>query len=255
MPFFFSIPSRCRLCRGLEYFVSEKLDGVRGRWTGEHLETRNGHRISAPAWFTAGWPEIPMDGELWIAGGRFEEVSGIVRRQAPADAEWRRVKFMVFDLPAHPGTFAERVAAMQALRDVPPWLVVIDQFRVADARELDRRLAEIVANGGEGLILHHQDNRYAAGPSRGLLKYKPWQEGEAKVVAHVPGKGKYAGLVGALLVETDDGRRFRVGSGLADADRAAPPPLGAHIVYRYNGVTENGLPRFPRFVQEVEEEE
>lgn len=136
MPFFFSIPSRCRPCRGLEYFVSEKLDGVPGRWTGEHLETRNGHRISAPAWFTAGWPEMPMDGELWIAGGRFEEVSGIVRRQAPADAEWRRVKFMVFDLPAHPGTFAERVAAMQALRDVPPWLVVIDQFRVADAREL-----------------------------------------------------------------------------------------------------------------------
>src|SRR3546814_11633439 len=52
-----------------QYLVSEKLDGVRGRWDGRQLWTRGGLPVSAPAWFTAGWPAIPMDGELWKIGG------------------------------------------------------------------------------------------------------------------------------------------------------------------------------------------
>lgn len=237
------------------YLISEKLDGVRGRWTGEHLETRNGNRIHAPTWFTAGWPAVPLDGELWIARGRFEDISGIARKLDPIDAEWRQVKFMVFDLPAHAGPFAERLEAMRAVitaADVAS-LVVIEHFRVHDTSELDARLHEVVDAGGEGLMLHHQDNRYIAGTSPGLLKYKPWQEGEAVVVAHLPGQGKYQGMTGALLVETADGRKFRVGSGLSDAERAAPPPVGARIVYRHTGLTEKGLPRFPRFVRVKEE--
>lgn len=240
-----------------EYFVSEKLDGVRGRWTGEHLETRNGNRIQAPAWFTHGWPKEPLDGELWIARGRFEDISGIARRQQPADADWRQVTFMVFDLPAHPGPFAERLETLRAViaaADVP-WLVGIEQFRVNSTAELDARLQAIIDTGGEGLILHHRDNRYAAGPSSGLLKYKPWQEGEAIVRAHLPGKGKYEGLTGALLVETADGRQFRVGSGLSGADRAAPPAIGSRIIYRHNGLTRNGLPRFPRFIRQVKDKD
>ena len=48
-----------------------------------------------------------------------------------------------------------------------------------------------------------------------------------------------------------DGRRFRIGSGLTEAQRRAPPPLGAWITYRYNGVNpRSGLPRFARFLRE-----
>jgi len=61
------------------YWVSEKLDGVRGHWDGETLYTREGNFIDPPTWFTAGWPDVPMDGELWIGRGSFDEVSGIVR--------------------------------------------------------------------------------------------------------------------------------------------------------------------------------
>ncbi len=69
----------------------------------------------APAWFTAGWPAEPMDGELWVGRGRFEEALSTVRRQTPMDDAWRRVRFMVFDLPAHPGRFTERIQAYQKL--------------------------------------------------------------------------------------------------------------------------------------------
>ena len=234
-----------------QYWVSEKLDGVRGRWDGEHLWTRGGHRINAPAWFTRGWPAVPMDGELWMGRGHFERTSAIVRTARPGDADWRDMRFMVFDLPAHPGAFEARLVALR--RGVQAagiaWLRAVPQVRVADARALEHRLDEVEARGGEGLMLHHRDSTYRNGRSEWLLKYKRHDDAEARVVAHLPGKGKYEGMTGSLLVERADGVRFRLGSGLSDAQRAEPPPLGAWVTYRHDGFTSKGLPRFARFLR------
>lgn len=233
------------------YFVSEKLDGVRARWDGHALWTRGGHRIATPPGFVQGWPDVPMDGELWIARGRFDDVSGIVRRAQPDPAAWAPVRFMVFDLPAHPGPFTGRVAAMRTMvaRADHPQLRMIAQTRLASRAALDARLAEVVVAGGEGLMLHHADARYGVGRSNALLKLKPHDDAEARVVAHAPGKGKYAGMLGALVVEHHDGRRFRIGTGFTDAQRTDPPPPGSWVTYRYNGLTSTGLPRFARFMR------
>ncbi len=234
-----------------DYYVSEKLDGVRGHWDGRTLWTRGGHRIEVPDWFTAGWPAVPMDGELWIGRGRFEETSGIVRTLGGAHPGWRDIRFMVFDLPAHEGTFQQRLTAMQALlaaADVV-WLQAVEQATVADAAALQRRMQAVVDAGGEGLMLHHRDSRYRAGRSDGVLKLKPFQDAEARVVGYTGGRGKYTGMLGALVVERADGLRFRIGSGLTDALRANPPPLGTHVTYRYNGHTAAGVPRFARYLR------
>ena len=233
------------------YWVSEKLDGVRAHWDGHALWTRAGNRIEVPAWFTRGWPRQALDGELWGGRGSFETTSGTVRSHPPDDAGWRRLRFMVFDLPSHPGGFSQRLGAIQALLEPSPatTLALIPQRRIADTATLHRHLQAIVAAGGEGLMLHHQDNRYSAGRSDGLLKLKPWDDAEARVVAHLPGKGKYGGMLGALLVERDDGARFRIGSGFKDAERAMPPAIGSLVTYRYNGLTAKGLPRFARFLR------
>ena len=234
-----------------QYWVSEKLDGVRGRWDGEHLWTRGGHRINAPAWFTHGWPVVQMDGELWIGRGQFERTSATVRTARPEDTYWRDMRFMVFDLPAHPGPFEARLVALR--REVRgagvPWLRAVPQVRVADARALEQRLDEVEARGGEGLMLHHRDSIYRNGRSELLVKYKRHDDAEARVIAYLPGKGKYEGMVGSLLVERADGVRFRLGSGLSDAQRAEPPPLGAWVTYRHDGFTSKGLPRFARFLR------
>lgn len=234
-----------------EYWISEKLDGVRGHWDGHRLVTRGGHPVPAPDWFTAGWPAQPMDGELWLGRGRFAEVSGIVRSQDAGDAAWRQVRFMVFDLPADPGPFQMRVMHMRELvADAGvAWLQPITQFRVDSADHLDARLDAVVAAGGEGLMLHHRDSRYRAGRSEHLLKYKPYQDAEARVVGHTAGTGKYTGMLGALIVERPDGLRFRIGTGFSDAERAEPPPVGSWVTYRYNGLTVNGVPRFARFLR------
>jgi len=237
-----------------DFLVSEKLDGVRARWDGRGLWTRGGARIAAPAMFTRGWPAEPMDGELWIARGRFDQVSALVRRVGSEPQAWRDVRFMVFDLPAHRGTFADRVARMRTL--VPAarsahlaHLALIPQRRIGSGAELDAELARVVAGGGEGLMLHRRNAVYRAGRSEDLLKYKPHEDAEAQVIAHLPGKGKYAGMMGALQVRTPDGRRFRIGTGFTDAQRSSPPPVGAWLTYRYNGLTSTGLPRFARFMR------
>lgn len=233
------------------YLVSEKLDGVRARWDGQRLLTRNGDAIDAPAWFTADWPSQPMDGELWIGRGEFQRISDLVRALRRDDSQWRRVRLMTFDLPADGGSFGRRSARLRSLvlaADAPT-LAVIAQTPIQGRAALDARLKAVVALGGEGLMLHRADARYHAGRSDDLLKFKPFDDAEARVVGYRPGKGKYAGMVGALLVQDAHGRRFALGSGLRDADRAKPPRIGSQVTFRYNGLTAKGTPRFARYLR------
>ena len=233
------------------YWVSEKLDGVRARWDGAGLHSRRGNRLHAPPWFVEGFPAEPLDGELWLGRGAFEKLSGTVRRAVPDDDAWRNVRFMVFDLPAHPADFDGRLRRLRALfaRVASPHIALIEQFRVADHAELMAALDRVVALGGEGLMLHDGRARYRAGRTNDLLKVKRHEDAEAVVVAHLPGRGKYAGLLGSLLVETPDGRRFRLGSGFSDDQRRRPPPVGATVTYKHYGVTGNGIPRFASFLR------
>ena len=232
------------------YWVSEKLDGVRAYWDGRQLLSRNGQSFVAPAWFSAGFPKQPLDGELWLGRGQFERLSGIVRKAVPVDAEWRAVSYRLFELPGAPGSFTERLARLRQLTEAAqvPWLQVVEQFRVTSREAPQARLDAIVGAGGEGLMLHRADAAYVAGRSEDLLKLKPYLDREARVIAHLPGKGKHAGRLGSLLVE-DAGRQFRIGTGFTDAERDQPPPVGSLITYRYRGETATGLPRFPSYLR------
>ncbi|WP_083491065.1 DNA ligase [Stenotrophomonas terrae] len=233
------------------YLVSEKLDGVRARWDGQALWTRAGHRIAAPVWFTQGWPGQAMDGELWMARGQFEATSALIRSSPGDEAQWRRLRFMTFDLPDAAGGFADRHAQLKRMiaAQRSPHLLAIEQQRLPDSEGLHRQLRAVVAAGAEGLMLHHQDNPYSDGRSPRLLKLKLYDDAEARVIGYAPGKGKYSGMVGALLMRSDSGAQFRIGSGLSDAQRIDPPAIGSQVTYRYNGLTVHGLPRFPRFLR------
>ena len=234
-----------------DYWVSEKYDGVRGYWDGHTLRTRGGETVAAPAWFTANWPNTPMDGELWAGRGRFSHAQSTVRQQQPDDAAWREMHFMVFDLPAHGGTFDQRLPALNQLVESlnQPWVQAVPQQRVASDAALQKLLLRTVRAGGEGLMLHRGASMYRAGRSDDLIKVKTHEDTEAKVVAHLPGQGRHAGRLGALVVEMPSGQRFRLGAGLTDAERDHPPPVGSWVTYRFRGTHDSGVPRFASFVR------
>ena len=233
------------------YLVSEKYDGVRGLWDGQTLRSRAGNSIAAPAWFLAKLPKRSLDGELWVARGQFEKASSYVRKTTPQDDEWRQIKYLVFELPGAPGTFAERYERLKKIIAQANFaqLIAVEQFRLADNAALKRKLEEIVRAGGEGLMLHRADAPYITGRNDALLKLKPLDDAEATVIGYVPGKGKYEGKMGALQVETADGKRFQIGTGFTDALRANPPAIGTLVTYTYRGFTKNGLPRFASYLR------
>ena len=233
------------------YWISEKLDGVRAFWNGANFVSRQGNIFHAPEWFTRVLPKTELDGELWLGRGKFDQLSGLVRRASPDDIDWQNIKFMIFELPNHTGTFDERLKRQkQIVAEInAPHIQLVEQFKISSHEALNKKLDEIVEQGAEGLMLHLGSSLYKSGRSDDLLKLKKYQDAEAVVIAHVTGKGKYTGMLGSLLVETPDKRRFKIGTGFSDAERKNPPAIGATITYKYFGLTGRGIPRFASFMR------
>lgn len=232
------------------YVVSEKMDGVRAQWDGERFISRRGNVFAAPKWFAAGFPAARLDGELWGGRGTFEATSGVVRRARPHEG-WRAVRFMAFDAPDEQGDFAARLAALRRIVAAAnnPHLQAVAHEPIPSGAWLEKKLKEVTAAGGEGLMLRRKESPYRGGRGDDLIKLKSFVDAEAVVVAHHPGAGKHAGRLGSMTVEGADGMRFRVGAGFSDAERESPPPLGATVTYRHSGFTNSGLPRFPVFLR------
>ena len=270
-----------------DYWISEKLDGVRARWDGEKLITRGGIILNPPKWFTADFPNHSLDGELWAGKGQFDFVSAVIRTKRATNKQWESIRFMVFDLPDCLCQFDERLDKLRSLiqsssesqinsdselnsnselnlgpesnseQESKPrqksTIKLIPQFKVKSEPELYQHLKSVTAQGGEGLMLHHAQSFYQFKRSVDLQKLKPYQDREATVLEHLPGKGRLTKLMGALLVEVEPGVKFKIGTGFSDLERLNPPPIGSKITFRYQGVTRNGIPRFATFLRVYEE--
>jgi DNA ligase 1 len=236
--------------------VSEKLDGVRAVWDGQVLRFRSGRRMVAPTWFVSALPALALDGELWMARGAFDRLSGVLRQSVPNDAAWREVQYWIFDSPGHSGTFTERVAFVESSLAAAqvPWLKPVAHQAVNDAKALQTLLKATVRQGGEGLMLHRSDALWLPGRTDALFKLKPEWDEEGLVVGHLAGKGRLKGQTGALWVQMPSGQRFALGAGLSDVQRRDPPPVGSWVTYRFPERTPSGLPRFASFVRVREAE-
>ena len=232
------------------WLMSEKLDGVRGYWDGKQLLSKNGNLFYPPAAFIRDLPPFPVEGELWGGRGTFEQTVSIVKKQQPHNG-WLQLKFALFDVPQASGGFTARLAKAKEWFAVHPsaYTFVIPQRQVLDHAHLQQELDDIEKSGGEGLIVRMPDAPYAGGRSPKILKVKNYQDAEATVVAHLPGKGRNEGKLGSLLVALADGTKFKLGSGYTDAERQSPPQIGAIVTFKYFGNYKSGLPKFPSFMR------
>ncbi len=232
------------------WLMSEKLDGVRGYWDGRRLLSKNGKVFFPPAEFVRELPPFPVEGELWGGRGTLEQTIAIVTKETPHSG-WLHLKLAIFDVPDAPGGFTQRIAKARDWFDAHPsaYAYVIPQTRVQNREELLQHLVQIEKLGGEGLIVRKPDAYYVAGRSTEILKVKNYQDAEARVLNHLPGKGRNKGRLGSLLVEQDDGIRFKIGGGFTDDERESPPPVGAVITFKFYGKYQSGIPKFPSYLR------
>lgn len=192
---------------------------------------------------------MPLDGELWGGRKKFQRTVSIARRQDKGEG-WRELTFLVFDAPAMDAPFEDRLEHVrrQMRERLPRHARHHEHTRCDGADHLRAELARVEALGGEGLMLRQPGSRYEVGRSSTLLKVKSFHDAEARVLTHLPGEGRHKGRLGALLVELANGTQFSVGTGFSDAERREPPAVGSVITFRYQELSDGGVPRFPSYV-------
>ncbi|EPJ2017580.1 DNA ligase [Campylobacter lari] len=243
------------------YLMSEKLDGVRGLWSGKSMQTRAGNTIKLPSFFIKNFPKFELDGELWIKRASFEEISSLIRQENPDEKLWQKVSYNVFDVPnaceefkLNPCTLEARLEVLKKYLAKNPndFIKIIPQTHIKDKNHLEQFYQDIISHKGEGVIIRLNNAPYEKKRSNNAFKLKPFDDTECIVKKHFEGKGKFEGKMGSLLCEAvieDKKVSFKIGSGFKESDRLNPPPVGAIITFKYNGLTKNGKPKFASFLR------
>ena len=261
------------------WWASEKLDGHRALWlpssrgirdhligtekgVATGLWSRYGKIIYAPDWWLDKLPPIPLDGELYNPLLSREAIASIVTRSTNV-VDWSPVGYWVFDAPSESDvTYARSIYKLGSVGwGVPttgaPYssrylripgnneviTKVIQQAMPLATIEVDRyieeRLALIKSKDGEGLMVRDPWAPYSCSRVKNLLKIKPRDMSEATIVGFTAGKGRLAGMVGALIV-SDHGKRFEL-SGMTDLERKTLA-IGDRVRYAYRRFSADGIP-------------
>ncbi len=230
--------------------MSEKLDGIRGYWTGKRLQTRKGRLIYAPEWFLDGFPSFELDGELWSGRNQFEFIQSTVLDKKPSE-DWQKVTYNIFEVPNVEGNFLVRLQKAKEWFSAHPnkYVKIIPQIKCENKKHLEKFLNEIESKGGEGVIVKDPNQGYHTGRSPHILKVKNFNDMEGTVITHNPGKGKFENMMGSLTLKLENGLTFKLGTGFSNKVRGNPPDVGSLVTFKYFGFTKNGIPKFASFLR------
>ena len=228
------------------WVMSEKLDGIRAYWNGKSLISRGGNIIHAPKWFIKEYPPFEIDGELYTKRKDFENISSIVRDKIPSD-KWKEIKHYIFEVPNTKGNLYERLSKVKKYENNQ--IKLIPQIAIKNKKHLENFLKEIESKGGEGVVVRDPNTPYINKRTSKALKVKTFQDSECKIIDYTQGKGKYKGVVGAIVCELKNGTQFKIGSGLDKEFRTNPPSKGTQVTFKYQEFTKYGKPRFPVYLR------
>lgn len=230
------------------WYMSEKLDGIRGYWDGEKLYSKNKKEIIVPRSFTKNFPPFELDGELWSQRDDFEFIQSTVLDKIPSKS-WANITYNIFEVPHSKGDFRTRLEkAKQWFEKYPNENVnIIKQTLCKDEEELLKYLDKIVDLKGEGIIVKDPSLPYHTGRSPYILKVKKAYDMEGEVIGINYRNG--VKILKSLIVKLSNGVVFNLGGGFSDKQRKKPPKIGEIVTFKYYGFTKNGKPKFTSFLR------
>jgi len=208
-------------------------------------------------YFAEGGAPVVLDGELYRHDESFQKLSGMIRKATPqpgSDAIQYWIYDTASDRPQH-----ERVAIVGALATDGP-IVVVPTEEAADNEEMVAIFGAYLAQNYEGLMVRNRDAKYKNARSADLQKVKVFDDAEYEVMGVETGRGKMAGLaIFRCYVDETKTETFTVKmKGSLDSLRqyVEDPSLaiGRQLTVQYQGVSDDGVPRFPvglRFREEI----
>ena len=197
-----------------------------------------------------------LDGELIHPEG-FQTTVSIVSRTRNIHQRYREVKLYVFDIQAQI-PFRVRNDALNSLCTVfSEHVVRVPTYIARSCDEIEQYYRQFLEEGYEGIIIRFPDELYKPGKTNAILKMKPTKVMEVKVIGWLEEVDKYGepkGRVGSLVCETPDGVVFQAGSGLTEQEKAVLTVDVANIKkykakIKYQELTRDGVPRFPRVME------
>ncbi len=235
-------------------FVQPKLDGIRALWHDGELWTRGEKTIKScdhikKLLLDADLP-YNLDGEILDLQGKFDESSGLARRQSGTE---RELSYAVFDFVEVNCPQGFRIQELRRLfnRRVMDSAFHLTTALVYSEPELMIRFREHLRSGFEGTIIRVSNAPYQQKRTDKLLKLKPWLYAIAAINGSIEGKGKHEGRLGALQVVGEDFKSSKVGTGFSDDEREKFwTTLPIFIIVKYQERTLKGSLRFPSFVRE-----
>lgn len=241
-------------------YVQPKFDGVRclAYWEGGEVKllSRGGKPYYIPHIATQVAsilrPGRVLDGEIYIHGKTFQEITKLVKKYRPGETE--TLDFWVYDTfevkePQMAWDARLEVLNMFAQRERRN-IHICPTSIAGDAEEVMLYRSKYVERGFEGAIVREGHAGYEIGRrSNHLLKVKTFMDAEYKIIGHTEGVGAYAGCVIWICV-TEKGQEFRVvPKGTLEEKakwfKSAENAHGMWLKVKFFELTDDGIPRFP----------
>ena len=221
------------------YYIQEKLDGnrciayydfMRDMW---FFQSRSGKTLNL--YFDMSWANTNdiFDGEVMTlahAGSRdFNRTSGVINS---IYGDKSGLHYFIYDIIKEDLVYHKRKCILSDYDtkgtgkdcSILPTLDYITLHPNLDYNWLlNEWLDKITAKGGEGLILRDPNGLYEHKRSNNLLKYKKTQTMDLRIIDWNEGRGKYAGLIGSFVCESDDHEIQVNVAGMTDAVRMSDP--------------------------------
>lgn len=195
---------------------------------------------------------LPLDGELYSHNFSFEDIVSAVKRNSDLT---EGIEYIVYDKPIKDVSNKERWQIIDSQieeefsKKSKGIIVKTETVIIKNEADIDKYHKKFVSQGFEGLMLRNFDGNYSFGfRSSDLVKVKAFDDTEFIITDVLEATGRDAGTaifelkVGENLFRARPKGSFELRSQyLKDRKKL----IGKPCTVQYQGVSENGVPRFP----------